>query len=91
MIQHENLYLYFIIERGVGSNDHIASSPASYISYLRSVSTLIGSDINPAVLRSEADINNISKKLEGKRAPKTIRNYCSAMHQYVAFVKANGL
>jgi hypothetical protein len=91
MIQHEKLYLEFIIERGVGSNDHVTSSPASYISYLRSVSGLIRSDINPAVLRSEADISNITRKLEGTKAPKTIRNYCSAMRQYVAFVEANGL
>lgn len=91
MIQHENLYLEFITERGVGSNDHVASSPASYISYLRSVSNLIGSDINTAILRSETDISNITRRLEGKRSPKTIRNYRSAMRQYVAFVEANGL
>lgn len=91
MIQHINLYRDFIIEHGVGLNDHVASSPDSYILYLKSVSKLIGSDINPTILRSEADISNIARKLDGLRKQKTIRNYCSAMRQYIAFVEANGL
>jgi len=48
MIQHESLYLEFIQQQGVGSNDIVASSPASYVSYLRSTSKLIDADINPA-------------------------------------------
>jgi hypothetical protein len=91
MIMHESLYLEFIIRRGVGTNDRVASSPDSYISYLRSVGELIRSDITPEVLRSEADVSNIAKRLKGKRAEKTIRNYCSAMRQYVAMVEADGL
>jgi len=91
MIQHKNLYHDFIVERGVGLNDHVASSPDSYISYLKSVSKLVGSDINPTTLRSETDISNIARKLEGLRKQKTIGNYCSAMRQYIAFVEAKGL
>jgi len=91
MIQHESLYLEFIQQQGVGSNDIVASSPASYVSYLRSTSKLIDADINPAILRSELDISNIVNKLKGKRASKTIQNYRSAMRQYVAFVETKGL
>ena len=91
MIQHESLYYKFIQEQGVGSNDIVASSPDSYVSYLRSVSKLINADIGPSSLRSELDIINIENILKGKRAPKTIKNYCSAMRQYVNFVKMNGL
>lgn len=86
MIQCEKRYLEFIQKRGVGSNDHVASSPDSYISYLRSVSKLIDQDITPWVLKSEEDINNIVQKITGQRQPKTIRNYCSAMRHYVDLV-----
>ena len=91
MIQDENLYKDFILKRGVGSNDYVASSPVSYVSYLRTVSTLIGSDITPTTLRSGTYISSIVRKIEGKRSPKTIRNFCSAMRQYIAFVEAKGL
>ena len=91
MIKYEGLYLDFITRRGVGANDVVASSPASYISYLNSVAKLINSDISPEVLRSEIDVSNIASRLRGKRADNTIRNYCSAMRQYVAMVEANGL
>ena len=91
MIQHEDLYIDFIGQRGVGSKDRVASSPASYVSYLRSVSRLLGSDITPEVLRSELDVRGIARRLDGKKAPKTIRNYNSAMRQYVAMVEARRL
>ena len=91
IIEHGNLYLEFIQERGVGSNDHVASSPASYVSYLKAVSKLIGTDISPTVLRTETDISNIAQSLEGKRSLKTIKNYCSAMRQYIALVETKGL
>lgn len=93
MIKYESLYLEFIIKKGVGSKDTVkySSSPYSYISYLRSVSKIIDSDITPAVIRSELDINKIAILLKGKRASKTIQNYCSAMRQYVAFVKDKSL
>ena len=91
MIMHRELYLDAIVGRGVGSNDIVASSPASYVSYLNSVSKLIDSDITPQILRSEIDITNIARKLKGKRAESTIRNYCSVMRQYVAMVGSKGL
>jgi hypothetical protein len=87
MIKYEDEYLKYIQERGVGSNDQVASSPASYLSYLRSVSKLIEQDITPDNLRSELAISNICSALQGLRAPKTIRNYRSAMRQYVALVQ----
>lgn len=91
MILHEDLFLKFIESQGVGSNDVVASSPASYISYLNSVAKLIDSDITPANLRTEIDVKNIAHKIKGQRARSTIRNYCSAMRQYVAMVKSNAL
>jgi hypothetical protein len=87
-IFHQDLFLDFITRRGVGSRDVVASSPASYISYLNSVSKLIGSDITPIILRTEIDVCNIARSLNGKRKENTIRNYCSAMRQYIAMVDA---
>ncbi len=86
MIEHESQYLEFIRARGVGANDRVASSPDSYVSYLKSVSKLLAQDITPALLRSETDVKAILRKIARRRAPKTISNYRSAMRQYVAFV-----
>ena len=86
MIRHEQEYLGFIRQRGVGSHDKVASSPDSYVSYLRSVSKLIGQDIAPETVRTEADVCRIVRQLEGRRAANTIRNYRSALRQYVAYV-----
>lgn len=91
MIHHESMYLDFIARRGVGSKDAVASSPASYVSYLNSVANLIGTDIKPSVLRTENDVRSIARRISGRRADNTIRNYCSAMRQYVAMVEAKGL
>lgn len=91
MIKYEKEYLKFIQDRGVGENDSVASSPDSYISYLRSVSRLLAQDITPSILRSEQDISNIANKLTGRRAPQTISNYCSAMRQYVDLVSEQKL
>jgi hypothetical protein len=91
VIANEDLFLDFLVHSGVGVNDVAASSPASYISYLNSVAKLIDSDITPMLLRSEDDVRNIAEKISGKREKNTIRNYCSAMRQYVAMVKAKGL
>jgi hypothetical protein len=88
MIQHQHQYYEWIESRGVGSNDLVASSPDSYISYLNTVSDLIGRDISPAILSSESDIERIAQSIKGQRAPKTITNYKSAMRQYVAMVQA---
>ena len=91
VIANEDLFLDFLLHSGVGVNDVAASSPASYISYLNSVAKLIDSDITPMLLRSEDNVRNIAEKIRGKREKNTIRNYCSAMRQYVAMVKAKGL
>lgn len=91
MIHYESAYLDFICSRGVGSRDVVASSPASYVSYLNSVAKLTNSDVSPAVIRTERDVQSIARRISGKRADNTIRNYCSAMRQYVAMVEAKGL
>ena len=86
MIQHEGQYLEYIQRQGVGANDKVASSPKSYVSYLNGVSLLIGADVSPALLHSEEDVERVANKLQGQREPGTIRNYTSAMRQYVAMV-----
>ncbi len=91
MIKHEEEYLRWIISCGVGSNDKVASSPKSYISYLNSVSRILNIDVSPKTLSSVADIVSIALRLNGKRADKTINNYKSAMKQYVSMVIANSL
>lgn len=91
LIDHKNLFLDYIAHKGVGSKDIVASSTASYVSYLNSVAKLIGRDITPTLLRSKSDVDNIAKSISGKRKENTIRNYCSAMRQYVAMVEAKGL
>jgi hypothetical protein len=88
MIQFKQQYFEWIQIRGVGANDVIASSPDSYVSYLNTVSILIGKDISPDTLSSEEDIDRIGRLIEGQRAPKTINNFKSAMRQYVAMVRA---
>jgi hypothetical protein len=90
-IQHEERYVKYIELRGVGTNDQVACSRASYVSYLNSVSALLKEDISPARLHSEEDIANIVSRLKGARAEKTIRNYAAAMRQYVSMVREDGL
>lgn len=46
-----------------------ASSPDSYLSYLRSVSTHISIDIDETTLCSEYDVQRLAAAIEGIRAP----------------------
>ena len=85
MIVGKEEYLAYIIGQGVGKKDIVASSPASYISYLNSVSRLLGEDISPSLVNSETAIASIIKRLEGQRAAKTLSNYRSALRQYFHF------
>lgn len=91
LVLHMEQYVAFIKAQGVGTKDAVASSPASYVSYLRSVAKLIGAAISPEVLRTERDVQSIAGRIRGKRAANTINNYCSAMRQYVAMVTAKQL
>ena len=91
MIEYQELYVRFITLRGVGSKDHVASSPKSYVSYLNGVSKLLNQDITPVTLRSEDDVSNVLQRLSGRRAESTLRNYRTAMRQYVAMVQSEGL
>ena len=63
----------------------------SYVSYLNGVSRLLGADISPVLLHSDDDIRHIVSQMYGKRAAATIRNYASAMRQYVSMVREGGL
>ncbi len=91
MIEYKELYVRFITSRGVGFNDHVASSPKSYVSYLNGVSRLLNQDITPAMLRSEDDVSNAMRRLRGKRKEATLQHYQTAMRQYVAMVRNESL
>lgn len=88
MVRYETEFLEFIETQGVGARDKVASSPNSYLSYLSTVSKLIGEDITPANLKTEDDVVNIAAKIADKRSAKSIDNYKSAMRQYMAMVNA---
>jgi hypothetical protein len=87
MIKNERKYLEWIEKNGVGSNDRIASSTKSYISYLNTVSKLIGEDISEKNLFNENCVEIISERLKGLRSEKSISNYKSALRQYVRMVE----
>ncbi len=87
MIKNERKYLDWIEKNGVGKNDYVASSTKSYISYLNTVSKLIGEDISEKNIYDEGCIIEIAKKLNGLRSEKSISNYKSALRQYVAMVQ----
>src|SRR6266404_2937048 len=91
MIVNKDRYYRWIEEHGVGLKDKVASSPDSYISYLNGVFKLLRKDISSAVLSTEEDVLNIARKIDRLQAPGTIRNYKSAMRQYVAMVKTGAL
>ncbi|WP_298366452.1 hypothetical protein [uncultured Lutibacter sp.] len=89
MIKNDRKYLEWIRKDGVGSNDRIASSTKSYISYLNTVSKLIGEDISEKNLFNENCVEIISERLKGLRSDKSISNYKSALRQYVRMIKNN--
>lgn len=91
MIKYEIKYRGYIKAKGVGSNDRVGDSVKSYISYLNSVSRHLNITISPETLSSEIDIVNLSNKLKRKVSDKSIKNYGSAMRQYVSMVKSLGL
>lgn len=88
MIQHQDKYEKYIKANGVGSNDNVADSSKSYISYLNSVQKHLEMTIDEKTLSTENDISNISVRLTSlnKLSAKTIKNYGSAMKQYVAMI-----
>ena len=90
MIKNEQKYLKWIEKNGVGKNDYVASSTKSYISYLNTVSKLLGEDISEKNLYDENCVSEIANKLNGLRSQKSISNYKSAMRQYAEMVQ-NGL
>jgi hypothetical protein len=87
MIKNEGKYLEFIERNGVGKNDLVASSTKSYISYLNTVSKLIGEDLSEKNLYDENCVNEIANRLKGLRSEKSISNYKSALRQYVEMIK----
>lgn len=87
MIYFKKEYYNYIISKGVGNNDKVASSPDSYMSYLESVSELTANAISPNILNSYSDVDNIAASLYGKRAKATIDNYKTAMRHYVDMIK----
>ena len=90
-IRHQQEFTRFIIERGVGINDSVASSTDSYLSYLRSLSKILNTEINELTLGSEDDVQRIVAAIKGSRKPKTVSNYTSAMRQYVSMIQSMNL
>jgi len=68
-VKFQQEYVNFIVERGVGANDVIASSPDSYLSHPRSVSTHISIDIDETTLCSEYDVQRLAAAIKGILAP----------------------
>jgi hypothetical protein len=91
MILFQQEYIEYLDNVGVGKNDKVASSIDSYVSYLRSVSKILDFNISPSTVAVENDIKNIFQRLHGKRADKTLSNYCSALRQYAHMVQDMGL
>ncbi|MDT0675117.1 hypothetical protein [Autumnicola musiva] len=87
MVKNETKYLQWLNDNGVGKRDNIASSPKSYISYLNTVSQIIGEDISEKNLYNENCISFLEEKMKGARSAKSISNYKSAMRQYVKMVQ----
>jgi hypothetical protein len=88
MMIHESSYRCWLAARCVGDHDRVASSPASYVSYLNSVSNLLGEDVSPTLVSNEAGVQDILARVDGLRSSKTIKNYGSALRQYAAMVQA---
>jgi len=88
MIVHESAYKHWLQRSGVGKKDQVADSRASYVSYLRSVSNILGEDVSPATISSHEALERIFRRLTGARSPNTLRNYRSALRQYLAMVEA---
>jgi uncharacterized protein YaaR (DUF327 family) len=76
---------------GLGTTIWLRPPLIHYVSYLRSVSRLVEVPISPELPHREEDVENIASRLQGNRAKNTINNYKSAMRQYVAMVKNDGL
>ena len=89
MIEYQKEYETYLKKHGVGSKDLVADSIKSYISYLNGVSRHLDIDINPNTLSSETDIQKLSTQLSEtkKISEKTIKNYISAMRQYINMVQ----
>ncbi len=87
MIINKSQYCQWLIDHGIGRNDRVASSPDSYISYLNSVSRLIGEDISPSLLSSKADVDTVAARIKDK-AVRTVQNYKTAMRRYVEMVQS---
>lgn len=88
MIVKEEKYLEWIQINDVGDNDKIASSTKSYISYLNTVSKLLGEDISPDNLYNEECVEYISNRIKGRKSVKSIANYKSALRQYAKMIMA---
>lgn len=72
---------------------HIKDIPSKlrYCKFLHDVAQTSNIQISPQTLRSEADIDKISKKLEYRYSAKSVKNYCSVMRHYVSMVETLNL
>jgi len=90
MIENEADYLRYLEQKGVGSQDRVASSQKSYVSYLNSVSKSMNKPISSEWIKTEEDIEQIIRTIErqGERKSKTIANYKTALKHYLHFSNA---
>jgi len=73
MIEYQKEYVQWLMNKGVGNHDKVASSPASYVSYLKSVSQRIKSNISPANLSSDGQIDSMLRELRGIVSTKSLK------------------
>lgn len=82
----------YLDQIGVGHNDRVASSPKSYVSYLNSVSRILGLEITPATVSSRTMADHLAQKIRllEIRSPRTVDHYKTALRRYAEFANLRG-
>jgi 5-methylcytosine-specific restriction endonuclease McrA len=89
-IQYLEQFKLFIMSKGVGEKDRVASSVDSYASYLNSVANQLKINISPTTLGNQAQLESVkSQLLSQKTKPKTLGNLMTAAKHYVDMILSN--
>lgn len=86
MVTYPNTFHEYIVAKGVGQNDTVASGPDKYCQMLSTASELLNINITPATLRTENDVQQLRGQLAQHYATSTVGDYQSVLRQYVAMV-----
>ena len=72
---------------------HLAglASTDRYVRFLKDIAEESGVSITPKTLRSEQDIELLTRKLAKRYSDKSVTNYRSVMRRYVEMVRTLGL